>query len=57
MSATLEVDGIIFSGKTSVAEETANRNDGCVFCKIKVQKIAKENTQACQPSNQYLFLT
>ncbi|QNK90225.1 hypothetical protein H7992_11530 [Sporosarcina sp. resist] len=33
---------------------------GCstdVFCKIKVQKIAKENTQACQPSNQYLFLT
>lgn len=28
-----------------------------VFCKRKVQKNAKENTQTCQPSNSYLFLT
>lgn len=28
-----------------------------VFCKLKVQKNAKKNTQACQPSIQHLFLT
>ena len=33
------------------------RSETVVFCKEKVQKNARENTQACQPSNSYLFLT